>query len=68
MLKRGASRLSERQGSALEGLAFDWIVNSERYIEPKFTELTKCCGMVHKLQSGPAAPVLQNSGLWPPST
>ncbi len=46
MLKHGSSQLSERQGSALEGLAFDWIVNAERYIDPRFTELTKCCGKV----------------------
>lgn len=30
----------------LEGLAFDWIVNSERYIEPRFLELSKCCSKV----------------------
>ena len=35
------SGLSERQADALERLAFDWILNAEKYVEPKFTELTR---------------------------
>jgi hypothetical protein len=41
VVKQGADKLTERQAAALEGLAFDWIVNAERYIEPRFQELAK---------------------------
>lgn len=46
VLKHGCSQLSERQGSRLEGHAFDWILNSERYIEPRLLEFSKCCSKV----------------------
>lgn len=42
VLRPGADKLTERQAAALEGLAFDWIVNAERYIESRFHELLKC--------------------------
>ena len=41
VVQQGADKLTERQAAALEGLAFDWIVNAERYIEPRFQELVK---------------------------
>jgi hypothetical protein len=41
VMKQGASKLTDRQAAALEGLAFDWVVNAERYIEPRFQELVK---------------------------
>ena len=41
VLKQGANKLTDRQAAALEGLAFDWIVNAERYIEARFQELVK---------------------------
>lgn len=37
----GSSGLSGRQSEALERLAFDWALNAETYVEPKFSELTK---------------------------
>ena len=37
----GSSGLSGRQAEALERLAFDWALNAETYVEPKFGELTK---------------------------
>lgn len=42
VLRQGADKLTDRQAAALEGLAFDWIVNAERYIESRFHELLKC--------------------------
>lgn len=36
-----SSGLSERQADALERLAFDWILNAEKYVEPKFAELAR---------------------------
>lgn len=42
VLQQGADKLSERQAAALEGLAFDWIVNAERYIDARYPELIKC--------------------------
>lgn len=44
VLQRGGGplALSERQGSTLEGFAFDWIVSADRYIETKHSELMKC--------------------------
>lgn len=36
-----SSGLSGRQAEALERLAFDWALNAETYVEPKFGELTR---------------------------
>lgn len=37
----GSSGLSARQAEALERLAFDWALNAETYVEPKYGELTR---------------------------
>jgi hypothetical protein len=37
----GSSGLSGRQAEALERLAFDWALNAETYVDPKFSDLTK---------------------------
>lgn len=37
----GSSGLSERQADALERLAFDWLLNAEKYVEPRFVELLR---------------------------
>lgn len=37
----GSSGLSGRQAEALERLAFDWALNAETYVEPKFSDLTR---------------------------
>ncbi len=37
----GSSGLSGRQAEALERLAFDWALNAETYVEPKFSDLIK---------------------------
>ena len=34
-----SSGLSERQADALERLAFDWLLNADKYVEPKYPEL-----------------------------
>ena len=36
-----SSGLSGRQAEALERLAFDWALNAETYVEPKFSDLGK---------------------------
>lgn len=36
-----SSGLSERQAEALERLAFDWALNAETYVDPKFSDLTR---------------------------
>ncbi len=41
------SGLSERQADALERLAFDWILNAEKYVEPKFAELARAREKAH---------------------
>ncbi len=53
LVGRGGGGLSERQADALERLAFDWILNAEKYVEPKFAELGRArdrvaqlCGML----------------------
>jgi hypothetical protein len=37
----GSSGLSERQADALERLAFDWVLNAEKYVDPRFVELAQ---------------------------
>ena len=37
----GSSGLSGRQAEALERLAFDWALNAETYVEPKYSDLGK---------------------------
>ncbi|KAL0053523.1 hypothetical protein WJX82_006983 [Trebouxia sp. C0006] len=37
----GSSGLSGRQAEALERLAFDWALNAETYVEPKFSDLIR---------------------------
>ena len=37
----GSSGLSERQSDALERLAFDWALNAETYVDPKFSDLAR---------------------------
>ncbi|KAK9839278.1 hypothetical protein WJX81_005497 [Elliptochloris bilobata] len=44
-----SSGLSERQADALERLAFDWILNAEKYVEPKFAELVRAREKVARL-------------------
>lgn len=47
----GSSGLSGRQAEALERLAFDWALNAETYVEPKFGELTRSRERVCSLNS-----------------
>ena len=47
MVERGTDGLPERQAAELEGLAFDWIINAERYIESRYPELLKCRNRVN---------------------
>lgn len=37
----GSSDLSDRQAEALEKLTFDWILNAEKYVDVRFSELYK---------------------------
>ncbi|KAK9829934.1 hypothetical protein WJX72_008722 [[Myrmecia] bisecta] len=37
----GTSGLTDRQSDALERLAFDWILNAEKYVESKHTDLSR---------------------------
>ena len=37
----GSSGLSSQQADALERLAFDWIMNADKYVEPRHTELLR---------------------------
>ena len=53
----GSSGLSGRQSEALERLAFDWALNAETYVEPKFSELVKARERVRLLTAPLLAPV-----------
>lgn len=35
----GSSELSDRQAEALEKLTFDWVLNAEKYVDARFSEL-----------------------------
>lgn len=41
LVSQGSSSLSDRQADALEKLAFDWILNAEKYVESRFPELAR---------------------------
>ena len=41
LVSDGSSPLSERQADALEKLSFDWILNADRYVEMRYSELYK---------------------------
>lgn len=47
-----SSGLSGRQAEALERLAFDWALNAETYVEPKFSDLIKAREKVCNLDLG----------------
>ena len=47
-----SSGLSGRQAEALERLAFDWALNAETYVEPKFSDLIKAREKVCNLDPG----------------
>lgn len=44
-----SSGLSDRQAEALERLAFDWALNAETYVDPKFSELCRAREQVNLL-------------------
>ena len=39
LIGEGSSGLLEKQAEALERLSWDWIINAEKYVEPKYAEL-----------------------------
>ena len=41
LVSDGSSPLSERQADALEKLSFDWILNADKYVEMRYSELYK---------------------------
>lgn len=41
LVSEGSSELSERQAEALEKLTFDWVLNAEKYVDARFSELYK---------------------------
>ncbi|KAL3146696.1 hypothetical protein ABBQ32_000920 [Trebouxia sp. C0010 RCD-2024] len=46
----GSSGLSGRQAEALERLAFDWALNADTYVEPKYSDLGRAREKLTKLQ------------------
>ena len=41
LVSEGSSELSDRQAEALEKLTFDWVLNAEKYVDARFSELYK---------------------------
>ena len=41
LVSEGSSDLSDRQAEALEKLTFDWVLNAEKYVDVRFSELYK---------------------------
>lgn len=37
----GSNEVSDRQAEALEKLTFDWVLNAEKYVDARFSELYK---------------------------
>ena len=49
LVSDGSSPLSERQADALEKLSFDWILNADKYVEMRYSELYKAREKVRDL-------------------
>lgn len=50
MVGPGTSGLPDRMTEALEGLAFNWILNADTYVEAKFQDLVKAREKVQYLK------------------
>ena len=52
VVEPAAEMLPDNQTRAVEKLAFDWILNTERYVGPQYPELHKARDKVHLSGSG----------------